>query len=196
MANKIKYGLKNVYYAIATIASDGTATYDTPVAFPGAVSIGLEPQGENTPFYADNVVYWVGAGNNGYEGDLEMARLSDTFKEDVLGMINDAKGVLVEDLNAQAVHFALMFQFEGDAKATKHVMYNCTCTRASATGTTKGEAIEPQTETVTIRATSIYNAALQKDIVKAETTEETDATAYSGWTTAVYTPTAPTVVTT
>lgn len=189
MANKIKYGLKNVYYALATIAADGTATYETPVAFPGAVSLSMEPQGENTPFYADNIVYWVGAGNNGYSGDLEVARVIDSFKKDVLGYIEDNKNVLVEDMNAEAVHFALLFQFEGDEKATRHVLYNCTATRPAANGTTKEDSITPETETTTITATSIYNASLGKDIVKAESTAETDATTYDSWTAAVYLPT-------
>lgn len=191
MANKIKYGLKNVYYAIATIASNGTATYATPVAFPGAVSLSLDPSGENTPFYADNVVYWVGNGSTGYTGTLEVARVIDSFKKDVLGFIDDGKHVLVEDNNAEIKHFALLFQFEGDVKATKHVMYNCTCARPSVSGQTKGESIEPQTESLALTATTIYDAALNKDIVKAEANEDSDSTTYSGWTSAVYTPTAP-----
>lgn len=192
MPNKIKYGLKNVYYAVATIAADGSATYDTPVAFPGAVSLSMDPQGENSPFYADNIVYWVGASNTGYEGDLEIAKVIDAFKTDVLGYQTDNKGVLVEDANANAVHFALLFQFEGDVKATRHVLYNCTATRPSASGSTKEESVEPETESVTITATTVYNASYDTDIVKAETNETTDTTTYTGWFEAVYTPTRPT----
>lgn len=192
MPNKIKYGLKNVFYAICTLAADGTATYDTPVAFPGAVSLSMEPQGEPTPFYADNIVYYVGNANNGYQGDLEMAKITDAFKTDVLGYIEDGKGVLIEDLNAEAVHFALLFQFEGDVKATRHILYNCTATRPAANGTTKEDSVTPETETTTITATSIYDSTLQKDIVKAETNTETDTTTYNGWNSAVYVPTAPT----
>ena len=195
MANKIKYGLKNVYYAIATIAADGTATYETPVGLSGAVSLRMEPQGEATKFYADNVEYWTSAGNAGYEGDLEVARVIDSFKTDVLGYVSDAKQVLVEDMNAPAVHFALLFQFEGDQKATKPVLYNCTATRPGASGSTKEENIEPQTETLSISATSIYNDDLDKEIVKAEANESTDATTYAGWTSAVYVPTAATAST-
>ena len=190
--NKIKYGIKNVYYAIGTPQTNGSMTYGSPKAFPGAVSLSLDPQGDNTPFYADNVVYWVGNGNNGYQGDLEIARVIDSFKEDVLGDIKDGKTVLVENANASIVHFALLFQFEGDVKATKHVMYNCTCSRPSAAGSTKNESIEPATETVTITATSVYNATLDTDIVKAEATANSDSTTYSGWFSAVYLPTAPT----
>lgn len=189
--NKIKYGLKNVHYAIGSLQTNGSMTYTTPVPFPGAVSLSLEPQGDNSPFYADNIVYWVGASNTGYQGDLEIARVIDSFKKDVLGMINDGKSVLVEDANAPAVHFALLFQFEGDDKATKHVMYNCTATRPSAAGNTKAESVEPQTESVTITATSVYNATLDADIVKAEANGDSDSTTYSNWFNTVYLPTAP-----
>lgn len=192
MANKIKFGLKNVYYAVATIAADGSATYETPVAFPGAVSLSLDPQGENTPFYADNIVYWTGVSNTGYEGDLEIARVTDSFKTDVLGYLNSGNGLYVEDANAQAVHFALMFQFEGDVKATRHVLYNCTATRPNIGGSTKEESVEPQTESVTITARTVFVSALNTDVVKSETNEATATTVYDGWFTAVTLPTAPT----
>lgn len=188
--NKIKYGLKNVYYAVATIAADGSATYGTPVAFPGAVSLSMEPQGDSTPFYADNIVYYTSIANNGYEGDLEVALVHDDFLTDILGMVDNSKGVLYEDAGAQPVHFALLFQFEGDQKATRHVLYNCTANRPSASGSTKTESIEPETETLSITAATIYVAGLDKDIPKAKTTVDVDSTTYSNWFTTVYVPSA------
>lgn len=191
MANKIKYGIKNVHYAIATIDADNVPTYGEVAALPGAVSLSLEAQGDNTDFYADNIVYWVGNGNSGYEGDLELAYIPDAFRKDVLGDVEDANKVLLENQNAEIVHFALMFQFEGDKKGIRHVMYNCTCSRPAVAGQTKEESIEPQTETLTISATSAHFTQLDQDIVKARTSDDTTTTAYSGWFENVYTPTAP-----
>lgn len=165
--NKIKYGLKAVKYAVATIASDGSATYGTVKDLPGAVSISLAAQGEMTPFYADNIVYWVASANNGYEGDLELAKVPEDFLKDVLGYAMGGNSLVYEDAGAQPKHFALLFQFEGDATAKRHVLYNCVAGRPDLASQTKGENIEPQTETLAITATSVYNAALDKDIVKA-----------------------------
>ena len=186
--NKIKYGLKNVHYAVATIANDGTAAFSVQKPILGAVSLSMEPQGSNDPFYADNIRYYVSNGNTGYEGDLEVALIPDTFKKDVLGFLQDTNGVLVEDINAPTVHFALLFQFEGDAKATKHVMYNCTATRPTAAGNTKEDTVSPETETITITASSIHVAAIDKDIVKAEIGPNGQAGAYTTWFDTVYQP--------
>ena len=183
--NKIKYGIKNVWYAVATIATNGSATYATPVALPGAVSISLDPQGDTSPFYADNIVYYTSVANNGYEGDLELAKIPDDFLKDILGYGVDGNGALYEDANAPVVHFALMFQFEGDAHAKRHVLYNCVAARPTISGSTKEESIEPQTETISLTATTIYNASYDKDVVKASVTP-TEAAQYNAWTSSVY----------
>lgn len=189
MSNKIKYGIKNLMYAVATIAANGSATYGTPVAIPGAVSMSLDQQGEISPFYADNIKYYTSVSNNGYNGDLELALVPDSFKKDVLGYIEDGNGVLVENADAQVVHFALMGQFEGDANGKRFVLFNCTSNRPAVGSQTKEDTITPQTETITIDAASVYNATLDKNIVKASA--DGSNAKYDDWFDAVYEPTAP-----
>lgn len=186
MSNRVKYGLSSVYYAKATIDSSNVATYDTPVAWPGAVNLSLSAEGDTTKFRADNIDYWVGQSNNGYSGDFESALIPDSFRKDILGYIEGTGGILIEDAQAKTTPFALMFQFEGDEKNTRHCFYNVTCTRPTVAGQTTAETIEPQTETVTFTAVAIHNSALNKDIVKASAPETTSG-AYTTWFTSVYT---------
>ena len=187
--NKVKYGLKNVYYSVATIdAATNTATYAKPVAWPGAVNLSLDAEGETTKFRADNIDYWVGQSNGGYSGDFESALIPDSFRVDVLNDIVDSNGVVIEDAGAKTTHFALMFQFEGDEKNTRHVLYNCSATRPSVSGSTTEEQVEPQTETLTLTAVAIHNADLDLDVVKARCTQG-DAP-YDTWFDTVYQATA------
>lgn len=187
MANKIKYGLSKVYYALATISSvDGSATYGAPVAMPGAVSLSLEPSGDPNIFYADNIPYMTFAANAGYEGTLELALIPDAFRTDVLGEVTDAD-VQYETTTATTAPFALLFQFEGDDTATRHVLYNCTATRPNVGSQTTEESVEVQTEELSLTCGAIYNASLDKNLVKGKVSDDT-AAAYSSWFTAVVQP--------
>lgn len=190
MANKIRYGLKNVHYAKATIdESTGEATYTTPVAIPGAVTLSLEAQGDRSVYYADDVEYFVSVENQGYEGDLEVALIPEQFEEDILGAVKSKKNVLIEETDPEIVHFALLFEFKGDKNRIRHAMYNCTATRPSVEGETKGENIEPHTEKLSLRASSVYNSALDKDVVKGKTMDTVDSTVYDNWYSSVFQPT-------
>ena len=183
--NKIKYGLKNVHVALLNKGDDGTFTYETPVAIPGAVSLSMDAEGEANPFYADNIVYFRTVSNNGYTGDLEMALIPDWFREKVLQEVKDSKGVLVETSNITDVqYFALLFQFEGDKKAIRHVLYNCTANRPTVESQTKEDNIEPNTETLSLTADP-----REDGLVKARSGDDTNEETYKNWFTRVYVPT-------
>ena len=154
MPDKVKFGIKNVHYALLTDAE--TATFETPVAIRGAVNFSLEANGDSSPFYADNSQYFVTVANNGYTGDLEMALFPDGFLKDVFGYTESTNDkVMTENANTQPKPFALLFEEAGDTTGTKYVLYNCTATRPSRSMATTTEATEPQTQTISVTASPL-----------------------------------------
>ena len=181
--NKVKYNLKNAHYAVITIAEDGTVEFATPVAIPGAVSLSLDANGEPENFYADGIAYYVINNNMGYEGDLELALIPESFRTDVLKEQLDDNGVLIENAQVELESFALLFEFDGDQKHIRHVLYNCAASRPGIEGKTNEDSREVQTETLTIKATP-----LSSGLVKAKTGNTTDTTVYNDWYKSVYQP--------
>ncbi|MBU5254195.1 phage tail protein [Lysinibacillus capsici] len=183
--NKVQFGIKNVHYAVVTEGADGTVTYGTPVPFPGATALNLDPKGEQSDFYADDRVYYTSSTNSGYEGTLTVAALLQQFRVDVLGDELSTDGVLTENADAKPKKIALLFEFDGDVKATRHALYNVTVSRPGMSGETKTETTEPGTQEL-----SFVAAPTVTGIVKRSTTGETEAAIYDGWYSKVFEPTA------
>ena len=181
MANKVKYNLKNVHYAVAT-----TGGYSTPVAVPGAVNLTVDPSGEDYIFYADGVRYFEYHTNNGYSGTLEMAMIPEGFKTAILGeVLSGAKVWELDD--TQTVNFALGFEIDGDEKGNLFWFYNCSASRPSINGATKEENIEVQTETLTFSNSPDPRITINgKHPVKVRNAS-TSTTSSTQWFTAVYT---------
>mgnify|MGYP003226628410 FL=1 len=183
--NKVKFGLDKVHYAkITGYDENNLPIYAKPVRFPGAVNLSLDANGENEPFYADNIVYYVCNNSAGYEGELEMAMVTTDFATQILGEILDSMGVLAERNDAEVSEFALLFEFTGDKKKIRHVFYRCTASRPTTESSTIEDGKEVKTETLSLTAT-----ALENGYVKSKTCESTDEATCNSWYDSVYMPT-------
>ena len=183
-ANKVKFGLKNVHYSLLTIGEEGEITFAAPVPIPGAVSLSMDAQGDQSTFYADDMAYYVTSANDGYKGTLEMALIPDSYRKDVLGETEDETDkVLVENVSAEPKPHALLFEFAGDQKAVRHVLYNCSATRPGVSGGTTTNTKEPSTETLNLTASPLSDGR-----IKARTTPDTPDEKYNNWYKTVWQP--------
>ncbi len=183
--NKVKFNICNVHYAKITVTEEGEVTFATPVAMPGAVSISMDPTGEPESFYADGIEYYVINNNQGYDGNLELAMIPEIFRTDILKEEADANQVLVVNANSETGSFALLFEFDGDIRKIRHVLYNCSASRPTIESKTNEGDKEVQTETLTIKARPMANG-----YVKAKTGDATTEAVYKAWYNKVYEPTA------
>ena len=183
MANKVKFGLSNVHVAKMNVDENGDITYDTPFPIRGAVALSLDADGDESPFYADNVKYFSTYTNNGYTGDLEIAVLPSDFEEQILGQTTDSNGAVIENANDKISPFALMYQVEGDETGTRFCYYNATVSRPSAEANTTEEGTTPDTATLSITTSArTTDGAVRAKLTKTTTNE----TAYTGFFEEVY----------
>lgn len=180
--NKVTFGLKNVHYAVIT-ETEGAIAYGNPIEIPGGVEISLEPRGEMTEFYADDILYYSAPNNQGYDGTLNIANIPDKFAIDCLGEEQDEEDkVITEKSNKEGKAFALMFEFDGDVKATRHVLYNCSANRPTIASTTRSNSKEPNTNEL-----SFVSSPRSTDLaVKTKTTTNTPKEIYDNWYKSVY----------
>lgn len=181
MADKVKFGIKNVHVFPIVSMTGGVPTYGDVIDVPGAVSFSMTAQGDINKFYADNIVYYQSSANNGYEGDLKLALIPEAFYEKIFGQIPDANGVMTENSSIEAKAFAMTFEEDGDQTGTKFVLYNCTATRPTKELNTIENSKTPVTQALTVSA-----VPLQSGDVMGMTTSATPDAVKNTWHDAVY----------
>ncbi|EOO37238.1 major tail protein [Bacillus mycoides] len=182
--NKVAFGLKNVYYALYDI-TDGVITFKTPIPIPGAVELTFDPRGDLIEFYADDMLYYAASNNQGYDGTLSIATIPEQFAIDALGeQLDETDGVLNELADAKGKPFALLFEFDGDVNATRHVMYNNSASRPTIASKTKTNSAEPNTNELKFVSSPIDING--KRMVKTKTTSKTTTAIYNDWYKKVY----------
>lgn len=178
--NKITFGLKNVHYAVVTEADDGTldikVEYGTPVKMPGAASLSLPKNFTKTAIAADDdPEYAVLYDNKGYEGDLVLYDVPDSYLTDCLGMKLDGI-TMVENKDDKPVPHALLFEFDGDKYKKRHVLYRCMGQSPDIASQSKGDGTTANQVTLKLTATPAKDTG---DIKR--TCLESDNEVYTKW---------------
>lgn len=174
--NKVHYDLTNVHFAPITIEGD-VVTFGKPEREYGAISMDLSPKGDTVNLRADAIDYYNAVSNNGYDGSIDFAQVSDSFRMKYLGYTMSEKDqVLIEDSQAEHKHFAMLYEFLGDKHHRRHVLYNGMANRPNEKGENKDNQKEADTESLPISFSPLPNGR-----VKASTTVGTPEAVYAGW---------------
>lgn len=186
VTNKVEFGLSNLVFGTYEETSSGV-TMGTPMPVPGAVSLTLEKQEEESTFYADNLKFWSSYMDQGFTGEIEVARFSEEFKKTFLGYKELSDGGISKPKNAVKPNVYFAFQGEGDVEARRVICYNVTLGDAEREYKTTEASIEPVTEKIKITVIGMNKEPfLAKSIYKPSD---------SGYNTLLTSPTAPSLKT-
>lgn len=178
--NRVKYRLKRLYYAPATIdETKGDVTYATPIRMPDAVSISLSPKGDLIVTYADAQEIILGRDNAGYDGEAELLRIPECFETDCLGATKNVDGTIDESEGDNSKPFALLFEFEGDKKGIRHCMFLCYASKQTLDAS-NSESKAPTNDKITIKCRARADGK-----IKTKTGDDTTEEIYNNWYNAV-----------
>lgn len=183
--DKVKYGIENVRFAKLTYNEDTEKyTHGEIHKWPGCTSMTLPAAGENTTIYADNIAYYIIDVNQGYDGTLEAYSLPEKFETDVLGVVKNKDGVMIEDASRSGSEFVVFGQFLGSESPKRFILYRCKATRPDFGGKTKTETATPETISTKIKVMPREN----DHVVKATCRQIDNKEVFDNWFNEVYEP--------
>lgn len=146
--NKVVFGIRNVHFGTYTVGTTGTATLGSPFALPGTVNMTLEPDSEESVFWADDTKYYTSYSDNGFTGELENAYFPDAFKTQFMNYITLSDGGIAQIKGQKNKTVYMMFESEGDAEKRRGIIYNVELGQINREYSTTEDTQEPQTATL------------------------------------------------
>lgn len=150
---KVLFGISDVQVSpIQSVSEIGTPTYDQPIKVPGTVSLALDNEGENEPFYADNSRYYVTTGAESKTGTLENAVFPDEVLQKIWGFVADQNKNLIEVADPVTKEFGLQFSVNSDVGKVYFTFYRVSGTKPNYNFQTSEDTpqINPQEISITI----------------------------------------------
>lgn len=145
----IRIGLSNLVAFILKTDTSGTLSYGAPFRIAPAVSASITPETSDDSFYADDIALISNRTISSITVELETADIPDEVQAKLLGLQIDEKGVLHDNINAQAPQVALAFRsLKSNGKYKYVVLYRGAFGVGEDEYQTKEESATFQTTTI------------------------------------------------
>lgn len=171
-----KIGVSKFYYGIQTAEETATtaATYATPVAIPGLVSVEVTPSSNTSTLYADNGPYETASSLGEIALSIDLADLPLADQAALLGHTLTS-GQLDKSANDTQPNVAVMFEFLlGNGKKRAVKLYKGKFALVPEQGNTRGENVEFQTNQMTASFVQLKNNGLYESVKDFDADASTD----------------------
>ena len=146
----IRIGLSNLVAFTLKTDTTGTLAYGAPFRIAPAVSASITPETSDDSFYADDIALISNRTISSITVELETADIPDEVQAKLLGLQIDEKGVLHDNINAQAPQVALAFRsLKSNGKYKYVVLYKGAFGVGEDEYQTKEESATFQTTSIT-----------------------------------------------
>ena len=141
-------GVQQLHIAEVLTDTASESTFGTPTPVPSVISIDITDNTENVTFYSDDVVEQVIPAFSGKEVTIELGYLTHEIEAKISGNTYE-NGVFIQDANATAKEFALLFRAPLSKGGYQYVcLYKGVLSREGASYKGKEESIESSNVTL------------------------------------------------
>lgn len=192
----VRIGLSDLYAFPLTADTKDVLTYGAPFRVAPAVSASISPNTSDDSFYADDQALIANQTISSVSLELETADIPDNVVAKLMGLTVDEKGVVIDNIRAQAPNVALAFRsLKSNGKYKYIVLYKGSFGTGEDSYQTKEDSITFQTTTITGTFLPTIHDGNWRASVN-EDAEGVDATVVTEWFKKVYGSTATATTTT